>query len=366
MKSARYSTGLLRMVSAAGLFVATLSFIAPNASATTASIPYFSAPDAIAVSGSDVWVANLLGNSVTEFNVSDGSLVRVINAKADRFHRPTGIAVGGSHVWVTNSNEELGMGTTGYPLAKYSSVTELNVSNGSLVRVINAKADKFLQPGPIAIGGSHVWVVNANSGGAMNALVELNASNGSLFRVFKGTTDGLNGPLGIAASGSHVWVTCFHSITELNARSGSLVRVINAKADGLIAPDGVAVGGSLVWIANIRQGENSITELNASNGSLVRVIKAKADRFNGLLGITANTSHVWVTNGNGYENGTNTNSITELNASNGSLVRVINLKADGLYGPTAVVASGSKLWVLNTNSVTELKTSDGSLVRVIK
>src|ERR1017187_3642661 len=39
---------------------------------------------------------------------------------------------------------------------------------------------------------------------------------------------------------------------------------------------------------------------------------------------------------------------------------------DGLYGPTAVVASGSKLWVLNTNSVTELKTSDGSLVRVIK
>ena len=315
MKSASYRTDLVRIVSAAGLIVATLSFIAPNAAATTTSIPYFRAPDAIAVSGSHAWVANLLGNSVTELNVSDGALVRVINAKADEFHRPTGIAVSGSHVWVTNSNEEFGMGTTGYPLAKYSSVTELNVSDGSLVRVINAKADKLLQPGPIAIGGAHVWVVNANSGGAMNALVELNASNGSLVRVFKGTTDGLNGPMGIATSDSRVWITCFNSITELNARNGSLVRVINARADGLTAPDGITVGSQHVWIANIRQGENSITELNASNGSLVRVISATADR---------------------------------------------------IYGPTAIVVSGSTLWVLNTNSVTELKTSDGTLVRVFK
>lgn len=356
----------MRIVSAAGLFIATLWFIAPNASATTVSIPYFRTPDAIAVSGSHAWVANLLGNSVTELNVSDGSLVRVINAKADEFHRPTGIAVSGSHVWVTNSNEELGMGTTGYPLAKYSSVTELNMSDGSLVRVVNAKADRLLQPGPIAIGGAHVWVVNANSGGAMNALVELNASNGSLVRVFKGTTDGLNGPLGIATSDSRVWITCSNSITELNARNGSLVRIIDARADGLIAPDGIAVGGRHVWIANIRQGKNSITELNASNGSLVRVISAKADRFNGLLGITANSSNVWVTNGNGYEDGTNTNSITELNVRDGALVRVINAKADGIYGPTAIVVSGSTLWVLNTNSVTELKTSDGTLVRVFK
>ena len=366
MKSARGRIDIVRIGSAAGLIVATLSFISPNASATTASTPYFRAPDAIAVSGSHAWVANLLGNSVTEFNVSDGALVRVINAKTDEFHRPTGIAVSGSHVWVTNSNEELGMGTTGYPLAKYSSVTELNASYGSLVRVINAKADKLLQPGPIAIGGTHVWVVNANSGGAMNALVELNASNGSLVRVFKGTTDGLNGPLGIATSDSRVWITCFNSITELNSRNGSLVRVINARSDGLTAPDGIAVGGQHVWIANIRQGKNSITELNASNGSLVRVISAKADRFNGLLGITANSSNVWVTNGNGYEGGTNTNSITELNASNGSLARVISAKADGIYGPTAIVVSGSTLWVLNTNSVTELKTSDGTLVRVFK
>jgi DNA-binding beta-propeller fold protein YncE len=66
-----------------------------------------------------VWVANYEGNSVTELNASNGSLLRVINATADGFNFPTSVAVSGTHVWVTNQYG--------------SSVTELNASNGSLV-----------------------------------------------------------------------------------------------------------------------------------------------------------------------------------------------------------------------------------------
>jgi hypothetical protein len=38
----------------------------------------------------------------------------------------------------------------------------------------------------------------------------------------------------------------------------------------------------------------------------------------------------------------------------------------GLYGPTEIIAKGTKLWVLNTDSVTELNQRNGSLVQVVK
>lgn len=337
--------------------------------------PHFDGPVAIGVSGANVWVVNEAGNSITEFNAKTGSLVRVIKAKADAFRHPDGIAVHGSHVWITNGNQEFGMGTSNYPLAKYSSVTELNASNGSLARVIKVKADHLLAPGPVAVSGSHVWVLNANTAQSatstpMNALIELNASNGSLVRIFKTGVDGLNGSLNLTATRSDVWVTNAYpygsSVSEINSTTGSLVRVIRSRAGDLTAPDGIAVSGANVWIANIRQGDNSVTELRTSNGSFVRNIKARAGKFNGLLGIAAKGRHVWVTNGNGYESGGNTNSVSELNATTGSLVRVIKAKTDGLYGPTAIVANGSKLWVLNTNSVTELNADNGSPFRVVK
>lgn len=64
----------------------------------------------------------------------------------------------------------------------------------------------------------------------------------------------------------------------------------------------------------------------------------------------------------------NVNSVTELNSSNGALVRVINAKAEGLNGPQAISVSGSHLWVTNFNfePITELNAGDGSLVRLIK
>jgi hypothetical protein len=49
-------------------------------------------------------------------------------------------------------------------------------------------------------------------------------------------------------------------------------------------------------------------------------------------------------------------------------VRIINAKAEGLNGPQAMAVSESHLWLTNFNfeSVTELNAGDGSLVRVIK
>ena len=62
----------------------------------------FNAPTAITSSVTDVWVANLEGNSVTELSASTGNLVRVISGSSYGFNRPTAISLGGAHVWVVN------------------------------------------------------------------------------------------------------------------------------------------------------------------------------------------------------------------------------------------------------------------------
>jgi outer membrane protein assembly factor BamB len=183
-------------------------------------------------------------------------VVRVINAKADRFSMPFGIVTSGSHVWVMNN-------------VQGDRITELNASNGSLVRIINPKAGVFDQPA-FAASGSRVWVSNYDG----NSIIELNASNGSLVRVIKDRAlAGLASPDSIAVSGAHLWVTTnLKSVIELNASNGSLVRVINAKADGFeVMPTVYSFDDTHVWVMNTQS--NSLTELNASNGSLVRLIK---------------------------------------------------------------------------------------------
>jgi DNA-binding beta-propeller fold protein YncE len=74
-----------------------------------------------------------------------------------QLQRPMGIAVDGTQVWVTNY---------GHPGIGHS-VTELNASNGSLVRTLYG----FKYPSSVAVEGSHVWV--ANHGG--NSVTEFPA-----------------------------------------------------------------------------------------------------------------------------------------------------------------------------------------------
>ena len=269
------------------------------------------------------------------------------------FALPVDIAVSGSHAWVVNNYMSLKS-----PLA--NSITELKVSNGSLVRVISLShvVGGLNAPSSIAASGTHVWVTD------LNRIIELNASNGSVVRVIEAKTQlHVMDPtplFAITASGTKVWVANLNSVIEINASNGSVVRVVKAKADRFSMPFGIVVSGSHVWVMNDVIGDR-ITELSASNGSLVRVIGLRAIvGFNGPFTIAASGAHLWVTN---------VSTVVELNASNGSLVRVLNAKADGFDTSSAVYAFDSiHVWVVNvqSNSVTELNASNGSLVRVIK
>ena len=123
MRFSPYSIRALQLVTGAVVVSALLSLGAPPVLTASASDGVFNYPAAVAVSGTHVWIANFRGDSVTELNASNGSLVHVINATTDGFNAPRGVSVGGTHVWVTNGSG--------------NSVTELNALNGSLARIIH-------------------------------------------------------------------------------------------------------------------------------------------------------------------------------------------------------------------------------------
>jgi DNA-binding beta-propeller fold protein YncE len=74
--------------------------------------------------------------------------------------------------------------------------------------------------------------------------------------------------------------------------------------------------------------------------------------LDGPSAITSDGTHVWVANGAG-------DSVTELSASTGALVKVISDSSYGLDGPDAVTSDGNHIWVANGGgqSVTEFSAS---------
>ncbi len=107
----------------------------------------FNAPYGVAFDGTHIWVADYLGNSVTELNASNGAWVRTLSGGSYGFSGPVGVASDGTHMWVANS--------TG------SSVTELNASDGSWVQTYSAGAYGFSGPWGVAFDGARVWVTNS-------------------------------------------------------------------------------------------------------------------------------------------------------------------------------------------------------------
>lgn len=373
---------LVATLVASGAVVA--GFVAPavatrSSSPTYVRPPLLCAANGMAVSGSALWVSGCVfkGRSafstripaIVELAASSGSLLRVFKDRDCGNDGPDGIAVSDSRVWVANGDGD--------------SVVELDAKTGSLVRVIRAHDDRFDSPWTIAADASHVWVFNAGN----YTITELDAKTGSLVRVITAKVDELTGVNGISDVAGHIWLTngtyAANAVIELGARNGSLVRVINARADGFHSPSGLAVSGSKLWVTSSvgpvattpqADGEpnlpgGSVTELNASNAHLIRVINAKKDDFSGSAGIGEGRGEIWVANSLG-------GTVTEVSASDGKLVRVISAKGDRLGDPSEVVVRGSHVWVLDSavsltagvwgGAVTELNTTNGSLDRVFR
>ena len=176
--------------------------------------------------------------------------------------------------------------------------------------------------------------------------------------MIQGSTYQFDAPSAITSDGAHVWVAnCVicdgGSVTELSATSGRLIRVIQESRYQIYAPDAIASDGSHVWVANCvgcvtgQVGADSVTELAARSGRLIRVIHGARYRFNGPDSIASDGAHVWVANGG--------ESVTELSAISGRLIRMVRGPKYQFNAPSAVALVGPDVWVANvsSNSVTE-------------
>ena len=282
----------------------------------------------------------------------DGRPASAATVAPSSFSGPTGVAACGAHVWVTN--------VTG------DSVTELNASDGTVAQVIGSGRGHFAEPMGVAANGADLWVANLSG----NTVSELNCSHGSLVQTF--TSGQLNSPVAVAVGHARVWVASqahqsygagavipdSSSVNEYSIGKSPLTQSIaGSSANGLNGSSGVAISRGKAWVTNANG--NSVTELNAATGHLVRTISGSAEAFNWPIGVAAHDGDVWIANLYG-------NSITEINASDGSLIRVIT--GDGLNGPNSLCVLGKHVWVTNLfgDSVTELDSGAGSLVRVVK
>ena len=272
---------------------------------------------------------------------SPGALVRVV-PPSSTFDEPWSVCSNGTDAWVANT---LG-----------NSLTELDASTGAVVQVLSGGTYGLNFPSAVSCDGTHVWVNNVGTGvtsPTSSFLSELDASTGSVVQVIQGASYGFDDPIDISSDGTHVWVTNQqgNSVTEVDAATGALVQVINASNDGIYLPTYLSSDGAHVWVSN---HNNTVTELDAATGDLVQVLSGSSYGFNGTYAIASDGTHVWIANLTG-------NSVTELDAATGALVRVVSGPSYGFSDPEAISSDGTDVWVANyNNSVTEFAAVTGA------
>lgn len=207
-------------------------------------------PTAIASDGTNVFVSNINGNSVTELNTS-GTPSGASPITGNGITSPTGIAIGGNSadIYVTSGNGSV-----------------VHLSNSGVYK--STLTDNTLQ-GPMAVSydlsSLHVFVSGSTTGtsvtGALAEFVDTNGSSSGTASTVSPVTSGLTSPSGIATDGTSAWVAN-------SSTSGSLARFNYGSSTpaspatgfgSLNTPVGVAVDPSgSVWTTN--SGNNTVSQ----------------------------------------------------------------------------------------------------------
>ena len=329
--------------------------------ARTIRIPWraLAHPDAIAVAGNRVWVANAGDGAsgwLTEIDAATGALVRIVAGQRYGLTDPVALAVDGNTLWVADG--------TG------NAVTEVNATTGALIRVIAGQGDQFADPEAIAAGGGHAWAVNAGA----DSVTEIDASAGAVVRVISAPRYRLDTtvyPPAIAVADGRVWVTDGSSgaLTEIDATTGALVRVITGRRYQLNGPDAIAVADGRAWVVSV--DSSSVTEIDAATGALIRVIPRLP---NVPFGIVAGSGGAWLLTNLGMkavDGARPDGSVAELSAASGRLKNIGGPPFRSAAPGGEIAAGSGGIWVTGTNFYTyrawlaELSATTGALLRVI-
>lgn len=319
-------------------------------------------PSAISTFGTNVWVANFSGNSISAFSTVDHSLLMHFTGSFGSFEEPSALVASSDALWVasaTNNKIEaispvngtvlrsvVLPGSSPLLISKFvldgkrlfamsiasGAIFSINVTSGIPSRIGPNEAAS--DPVALATDPTGTWIVNGN----VNTVVEVESVTGAVLHRLdlSGRT---TAPLtSIADDGQHLWILASGSgqLFELTT-TGNLVRVINGGT--LREPSSVFSDRIRVWVANA--SSNSVTVFSAISGALLWSLTGANCGFARPVAITGDGLHVWVANSSGM-------SVTELDESTGRCLRVLTGPTWKFDHPTALTTDGPNLWVASS------------------
>ena len=241
----------------------------------------FNCPDAIVSSGSDIWIANKLGNSITEINASTGAWVQTLTGS--QIFNPVSLAIQGNNLWIANNGSELNKNSV---LSEFSTVS--GAPEGSISYVRNSQGWVIVQPSSIAIVGTNLWMSDESN----NVLTEFSTTTDKYERKTSGGPS-MSGIENISYHSGLIWATAFNDgiVVEYNASSGVYIRTVS----NVLNPNEVIFNGTDLFVISDNPVD-SIREYNSVGTFLRTIAKSNKALGKGFSAILLDGSSIWAAN----------------------------------------------------------------------
>ena len=234
-------------------------------------------PDALAFDKGYVWVANKSNSSLVQLNASTGAWIQT--RTGSDILNPDAIAVTGPNIWVSDN----------------IFLSEFNTTTGNNLHVTRSSlSTAFLEDATcLAVTGPNIWA--SDSAGA--EAYEYNASSGVYLRETLGGGGGVSGAICVSYDNGYIWVTSENnsSVLEYNAATGVYIR----KVSGVDSPTQVIFTGDDLFVVDVvgRSTVNMVQEYSFSNRSLRTIVKANIGYFTHYgMAMLYDSRDLWVAN----------------------------------------------------------------------
>ncbi|MGH9018449.1 MAG: hypothetical protein ACRDY1_11935, partial [Acidimicrobiales bacterium] len=247
----------------------------------------------------DLFVANGTGDSVTEFRAAGHKHLRTVHSTAGDLADPIALATTAGDLYVLDAG---------------GSVTELSTATGAVLGTASGATYGFDHPTGLTAGGGDVFVANS----AANTVTVVDAQTMAFVSTLSGSPYDFDTPTGVAFDGTNVWVTnqSDQSVTEFSGSTLAEENVISSNWLPTVGPitagDGwvftVSPPGDSPMVSQIDPWSNQVDWMMCNtNGPYL---------FNNPQALTVTGSNLWVVNQGG-------NSLTEMDADSGNLIRTV-------------------------------------------
>jgi streptogramin lyase len=322
--------------------------ITPSGAST---LPEFDAPSGLAVANGNVWVTNEADNSVSEINASTGTLVKMLRGKTFGFDQPRAIVHISTHLFVANAND---------------TVSVITAATSAAAGVLSGKGYGFDNPVALAKSGSKLLVLSAGTAGATGTLSVVDSASHAV--IAKVQDASFVGSVAVAATKSRAYIANDgNSVTDVNLSTDTVTDVITDP--GIVGPDGIAVSDGSVWVSD--SGSNAATQIDASTDTVTQTVNDPSYGFSSPSVAIASAGNVFMASPFGTSP-----MVTKLSATTGEAYWYM-CNTNGPYyfsNLSAFTVSGTNLWVASatgannptpdaaTGSLTELSTTTGALI----